>query len=113
MLSERDNKAIPAQWLHLLNSTSIQLKMEKSANLKMILDPTRKPPAIIEDLYLTILSRFPTPDEVTTIAAYGLAQPAKPVAGKPPAPPTVIKRREDWQDIAWSLINSTEFLYLH
>jgi len=113
MLSERDNKPVPAQWLHLLNSTSIQLKIEKSANLKTMLDPTRNPPAIIDDLYLTILSRLPTPDEVTTIAAYGLTQPAKPVAGKPPAPPTVIKRREDWQDIAWALLNSTEFLYLH
>jgi len=24
-----------------------------------------------------------------------------------------LRRREDWVDIAWSLINSTEFLYRH
>jgi hypothetical protein len=24
-----------------------------------------------------------------------------------------VKRREDWIDLAWSLINSTEFLYRH
>ena len=114
MVGERDNKPLPAQWLYLLNSSNIQRKMEQSANLKTMLDPTRKPDAIIEDLYLTILSRFPTPEEVKTIEAYGLVQPAKPApAGKPPAPPTIIKRREDWQDIAWSLLNSTEFLYLH
>ena len=113
MVAERDNKPLPAQWLHLLNSSNIQQKLEKSANLKSLLDPTRKPPAIIEDLYLTILSRFPTPEEITTIEGYGQTLPVKPVAGKPPAPPTIVKRREDWQDIAWSLLNSTEFLFLH
>jgi len=25
----------------------------------------------------------------------------------------VVKRREDWVDISWSLINSVEFLYRH
>ena len=164
MVSERDNKPVPAQWLHLLNSSHIQRKMEQSATLKAILDPSRKQAAIIEDLYLTILSRFPTPDEVKTIGTYGLVQPAKPVpankpaAPKPPAtsppaaakptapnqpappvakpvspnpppptnkpavappptkptpPPIVVKRREDWLDLAWSLINSTEFIYRH
>ena len=32
----------------------------------------------------------------------------------PPAPKTiVVKRREDWVDLTWSLINSSEFLYRH
>jgi hypothetical protein len=32
----------------------------------------------------------------------------------PPAPAMVlVKRREDWIDLTWSLINSTEFLYRH
>ena len=30
-----------------------------------------------------------------------------------PAKPVVVKRREDWLDLAWSLLNSTEFLYHH
>ena len=108
MVSERDNKPVPAQWLHLLNSSHIQRKIEQSANLKAILDPTRPADAIIEDLYLTILSRFPTPEEVATIGGYGLVKPAKA-----PAPAVVVKRREDWLDIAWALLNSKEFLYHH
>ncbi len=119
MLNERDNKPLPAQWLHLLNSSHIQRKLEQSAKLKAILDPSHPPAAIIEELYLTILSRFPSPAEIQTIEAYGPQKPAKPVpAAAPgqaakPAAPVVVKRREDWLDIAWALLNSSEFLYLH
>ncbi|MEI6177223.1 MAG: DUF1553 domain-containing protein [Verrucomicrobiota bacterium] len=127
LFRERDNKTLPAQWLHLLNSSSIQRKMEQSTKLKSLLDPSRKESEIIDDLYLTILSRFPTPDEVKIIGAYGLAKPGKPAPpakpaapGQPantnkpvPVPPIIVKRREDWLDLAWSLINSTEFIYLH
>jgi hypothetical protein len=130
LFSERDNRMLPAQWLHLLNSSHIQRKMEQSPRLKTLLDPSRRESVIIDDLYLTILSRFPTPDEVKIIGTHGLVKPGKPApppkpaapgqpaaANKPapptPAPPIIVKRREDWLDLAWSLINSTEFLYLH
>jgi hypothetical protein len=116
MENERNNKPVPAQWLHLLNSSHIQRKLEQGPRLKAIFDSGRKPPEIIEELYLTILSRFPTPDEVKNAEAYGQVQPAKPApatnSGKP-VKPIVAKKREDWVDIAWSLINSTEFLYRH
>ena len=111
MISERDNKAVPAQWLYLLNSTNIQRKLEQSTKLKAMFEPPRQPSAIIEDLYLTILSRFPTPAEVQIAEEYGKTQPTK--KSKSSAPAIVVKRREDWLDIAWSLINSTEFLYRH
>jgi len=32
---------------------------------------------------------------------------------KPSDKPAVVIRRDDWMDIAWSLINSEEFLYRH
>jgi hypothetical protein len=143
MENERDNKPVPAQWLHLLNSSHIQRKLEQSAKLKVILDSGRNQAGIVEELYLTILSRFPTSEEVTNIEALGQIQQVKPapVKSSPPAksgpaaksgpvaksgpaaksgPPAkapvktiVVKRREDWVDVAWSLINSTEFLYRH
>ena len=103
MENERNNKVMPAQCLHLLNSSHIQRKLEQSAKLKAILDPSRKQPEIVEELYLTILSRFPTPDEVKTLAEYG----------RPGKPGVRTKTREDWLDITWSLINSTEFMYRH
>jgi hypothetical protein len=120
MENERNNKPVPAQWLHLLNSSHIQRKLEQGPKLKAIVDSGRKSPEIIEELYLTILSRYPSPEELKALASYGQPQtPKKVPAAKPGKPattsakPVIVKRREDWVDIAWSLVNSTEFLYRH
>ena len=110
MENERDNKPIPAQWLYMLNSVQIQRKVETGASLKALFDSPRKPADIIEELYLTVLSRFPTAEEVRIAEEYGpVAPPSRSGRGSPV--PT--KKREDWIDITWSLINSTEFLYRH
>ena len=103
MEDERNNKVMPAQCLHLLNSSHIQRKLEQGAALKAILQPGRKPRDIEEELYLTILSRFPTPAELKALSEYG----------RPGRSGVRTKTREDWVDIAWALINSTEFLYRH
>ena len=69
--SERNHKPTPAQWLYLLNSTEIQRKLEQGTNLQAIINlSNRKPAEIVEELYLTILSRFPTPDEVKAAESY-------------------------------------------
>jgi hypothetical protein len=116
MENERNNRPVPAQWLHLLNSSHIQRKLDQGPRLKALLDSGRKPSEILEELYLTMLSRFPTPEEVQMLESYGQVQPAKPAAaGNPgkPAKPVVVKKREDWVDVAWALVNSAEFLYRH
>jgi len=99
MENERVNRPIPSQRMHLLNSSHIQRKLEEGPALKLILDSKRKQPEIIEELYLTILSRFPTPEEVAKIDAYVKSG--------------VVKGREAGIDLAWALINSDEFLYRH
>lgn len=103
MENERSNKVLPAQWLHLLNSSHIQRKLQQGPKLKELLDSGRKQTEILEDLYLTILSRLPAQDELQALEHYG----------KPGKSGARIKTREDWLDIAWALINSTEFLYRH
>jgi hypothetical protein len=129
--SERNSKPVPAQWLHMLNSSHIQGKLDQGPRLKAIFELGDKPERIIEELYLTILSRLPTPAEVANAMEYGkdsfaakppvVQRPAKgnkAKAGKPALaakPPKInpVRKHNDWVDIAWSLINSPEFLYRH
>jgi hypothetical protein len=130
--SERNNKPVPAQWLHMLNSSQIQNKLDQGPRLTAIFESGGKPEQIVNELYLTILSRLPTPAEVANAMEYGKAsfaakptavrQPAKgnkaKAAGKPAVavkPPKInpVKKHNDWVDVAWSLINSPEFLYRH
>jgi len=102
MEAERNNKVLPDQWLHLLNSSHIQRKLQQGPKLLAILDSGRKAPEIVKELYLTMLSRYPTAEELKVLEEYG--RPAK--NGR-------VKTREDWFDIIWALLNSTEFLYRH
>ena len=53
----------------------------------------------VTGIYLGILSRFPTEAEVAAATAYGGSGSVKP--------------RDAAIDLAWALINSTEFLYRH
>lgn len=60
--------------------------------------PDAAPANIANALYLSILSRFPTQDELQAVTEYAEKTPSK---------------REAAIDIAWALINSPEFLYRH
>jgi hypothetical protein len=117
MEDERNNKPMPAQWRHLLNSSHIQQKIDQSPKLRAIFDPGRKRDEILEELYLTVLSRFPTAEEVKTAEAYGTPvatyQTRREGRGGSRQGGAGMKRRDDWVDITWALINSNEFLYRH
>jgi len=98
MENERNNKPVPAQWLHMLNSSHIQRKLEQGPGLKAIFDSGRKPEEIVDVLYLTVLSRLPTYEEKKTALEYMRSARSK---------------HEVASDIPWALINSPEFLYRH
>ncbi len=97
--SERNNRPTAAQSLHLLNSSHVQRKIEQSSKLLELVQSANKPRDVIDGLYLTILSRFPTPDELQIVKTY--AQSGS------------VQRREVVVDLAWALVNSAEFLYRH
>jgi len=99
MENERVSELASTQWLHMLNSTTIQSKLQAGPKLKAILSAGGKPNEIAERLYLTILSRFPTDADIKTAEAY--------------AKTGVAKGRNVWVDLAWALINSPEFLLRH
>jgi hypothetical protein len=96
--SERNNHATAAQRLHLLNSSHIQGKIEQGPKLQTLFQRPR-PRDVIDGLYLTILSRFPTDEELQVAQAHFQA------AGG--------NRRPAAVDLAWALINSAEFQYRH
>lgn len=100
MENERNNKPTAAQWLHLLNSSHFQRKLERGPRLAALFDSGREESEIVEELYLMVLSRFPTADELKIAEEYGGNADRR-------------KRREEWVDITWALINSAEFLYRH
>ena len=97
--SERNNRPSAAQRLHLLNSSHIQRKIAEGPNLQALMQSAKNPRALATALYLAILSRFPTDDEMKTVEAYSQSGAAK--------------GREAAIDLAWALINSAEFLYRH
>jgi hypothetical protein len=96
--AERVNELASTQWLHMLNSASIQNKLQSGPKLAAMVS-SGNPSEIAEKLYLTILSRFPTEADIK--------------AAEEHARTGVTKGRDVWVDLAWALINSPEFLLRH
>jgi len=98
--SERNNQSNDAQRLHLLNSTHIQDKLERTERLNGLIKTAKgNRRMLINMIYLNILSRYPTQDELATAEQY--------TQGKG------INLRQATSDLAWALINTKEFLYRH
>ena len=98
---ERATEPSVAQVLHVLNSPELQAKLSHEAGT--IARLTRRYPsdnsALIDEIYLTLLSRLPTANEKTVATKY-LEEHAT-------------TRRQAAEDLAWSLLNSLEFVFNH
>ena len=95
--SDRNNRPTAAQRLHLLNSSHVRRKMETSPKLRALLGSDPKRPENIVEIYLTILSRMPSEEELEIAKTHV---------------------RDTWaeggpRDLFWALINSPEFCYRH
>ena len=99
LASERNDQPTVGQRLHWLNSSHVMKKIAQSSRLKKLMRQARRPKQMANQLYLLVLSRFPTPDELKKIQEY--------------ADSGIGSRTENGVDLVWALINSTEFLHRH
>jgi hypothetical protein len=98
--SERKNEPTDSQRLHMLNSSHIQDKIDRSSRITALVRNARgRRPKLIGDVYLTVLSRYPSQAELAVAEQYlntkGLGL------------------RRATSDLVWALINTKEFLYRH
>lgn len=91
--SERNNNLTAAQALHLLNSNHLRNKLRQGEGIRNLLEQASDRGAA-ETLYLAILSRRPTDQELAAVS--GLCD-----------------YPDGAREAAWALINSDEFLFRH
>jgi hypothetical protein len=97
LASERNNTPTDAERLHMLNSSHIQKKIQQGPALQDLMQKAKNNDDLIDSLYLTILSRTPSVEERALAKQRLQSGP----------------RRDAVTDLAWAMINSTEFLYRH
>ncbi len=98
--SERNLNPSDAQRLFLISSSETQRRIERSPRINKLLQKARGNRAtIIQWIYLTVLSRYPTQPEAAAADAYFQT------------PGLALKQASD--DLIWALINGKEFIYRH
>ncbi|MBI4906661.1 MAG: DUF1553 domain-containing protein [Acidobacteria bacterium] len=94
---ERDSALTLRQTLYLLNSDQLESKLTNSPRLKRLL--ATKDADIVEDVYLSTLSRLPSDEERRRLLDY--------LARKKTT------RAQAIQDAAWAILNTKEFVFNH
>ena len=124
-LMERNNETTYSQRLFMLNSSVIQNKVSNTPFLKTILkDSKGDAEAVVNRIYLLILSRYPTVAEYETVlqnyAEADLTKPQVVPPDKKGATPAENKKRRQLKNVnyackqlIWALVNSKEFLFRH
>ena len=96
---ERSTETGLAQAMYLLNDTEVNRKInDPDGRLAHLLGQIEQNWRLIEELYLSTLSRYPRDDEMQKALAY-LDDAESREAGA--------------QDLQWSLMNLREFIFIH
>lgn len=97
---ERSNEPSIAQALHLLNSPEINAKIgQRDGVARRLAAGTLTPAALIDEVYLAVLTRYPSADERATLLT------VFETAGS--------TREQAVEDVLWAALNTKEFLYIH
>ncbi len=96
---ERSGETGLAQAMYLLNDVELNAKIgDSKGRLAKLLKKTARDDDLVEELYLSALSRFPRPDEAKKAVAFIAAAQ---------------QRETGAQDLLWSLLNLREFIFVH
>ncbi len=96
---ERSESTTLTQAFQLINGESVRKTLiARSNRIGRLIGAKAEDPAILDELYLAALCRFPGEDERQASLSY-VAR-----AGD---------RRKAWEDVAWAIVNSKEFLLRH
>jgi hypothetical protein len=87
-----------SQALHLLNGETTNDKLRAGRVIDVYLEQKLEPLQIVEKLYVTCLSRKPTPQELDNV---------RPLFNEG------ANAKQSLEDIYWALLNSREFLFNH
>ncbi|MFA6173139.1 MAG: DUF1553 domain-containing protein [Kiritimatiellales bacterium] len=96
--SDRNNNPSVFQTLHMLNSSHIRNKIMNGPRLRKVMASCPGSKERVNQLYLEILSRLPTPEEQKIAFAYIAASD---------------RADNGFYDLAWALINTSEFVLKH
>lgn len=97
-ICERSNEPSLAQALFLINDANVHSRVaDPNGRLPRLLEANPENDSLIDELYLTCLTRFPSEQERTVLRDY--------FAGDVP-------RLEAAQDVLWSLMNVREFIFV-
>ncbi len=97
---ERVGEPTVGQVLHVLNSPEINAMIgHEAGRIVHLVDTTKTDQDLVEQLYLMFFSRFPSSAEQQTALNYLQESPGS--------------RRDDAEDLAWSLMNTLEFVFNH
>lgn len=98
---ERSNEPSMVQVLHLMNGDTVNAKLEaKGSRIDTALAAGASDGDVVDDAYLSALTRYPTEEEKSGLLQVLAAAPAT-------------ERRAALEDLYWSLLTSREFLFNH